>query len=425
MLVIEGGRKLSGEVVISGGKNSALPIMIASLLSEKASHLSKVPRLADTEFLLSLLKSFGAQAELDSQGVALIDPNRINNTLAHYDIVRKMRASVLVLSPLLARMGHAEVSLPGGCAIGTRPVDIHLQGLEQLGAKIEVRDGYIHAKLDRGHFIGAEFRLSLPSVGATESLVMAAVLAHGCTRLTNVAREPEVVDLCEALIIAGARIQGHGSSVIEISGVSSLDGINYCIAPDRVEAGTFIALAAATKSPLTLKSVDLADLANVIERFEHAGLEFRAGDINQYGIGDLAIIPADILLATDMETAPHPGFPTDTQAQFMAAMTLAQGESTIHERIFENRMMHVPELCRMGADIVVHHGMAKVRGQKALLGAPVMATDLRASASLVIAGLAAQGKTEIRRVYHLDRGYEALDKKLESLGAAIKRCHQE
>ncbi len=424
MLVIEGGRPLSGDAQISGSKNSALPIVIATLLSESPSRISNVPNLADTRFLLSLLESFGLSTQMN-EGVASIDAHHIKSSLAHYDMVRKMRASVLVLAPLLARVGHAEVSLPGGCAIGSRPVDIHLQGLERLGASIEVREGYIHARLPLGHFVGAEFELPMPSVGATEQLIMAAVLARGTTLLTKVAREPEIVDLCEALNGAGASIKGHGSSTIEITGVSSLSGLNYAIRPDRIEAGTFIAIAAATKSTITLKDIYVPDIANVMERFSYTGVKFFCdpGSIN--GFYDLKIIAPKRLLATDIETASYPGFPTDMQAQFMAAMTLAQGTSHIYERIFENRMMHVPELMRMGADISIEKGVATVTGKESLTGAPVMATDLRASASLVIAALAAQGRSEIRRVYHLDRGYESLEKKLEKLGASIKRVNQE
>lgn len=424
MLVIEGGRPLKGDVEISGSKNSALPILIASLLCEQPSRLAHVPNLADTRFLLCLLESFGVDCSMH-EGIVDIDARTLKSSLADYEMVRKMRASVLVLAPLLARMGHAEVSLPGGCAIGSRPVDIHLQGLERLGATIEVREGYIHAKLERGQFIGAEFELPMPSVGATEQLIMAAVLAQGVTTLSKVAREPEIVDLCEALNTAGADIAGMGTSILTIKGVSSLKGLSYTIKPDRIEAGTFIAISAATKSPLTLKNIFVPDIANVMERFNHTGLKYIAHSTSRPDLFDLEIIPAKRLLATDIETAAYPGFPTDMQAQFMAAMTLAGGQSLIHERIFENRMMHVPELRRMGADIKIEKGVATVIGKEFLSGAQVMATDLRASASLVIAALAAQGQSEVRRVYHLDRGYESLEKKLEKLGACIKRVQQE
>jgi UDP-N-acetylglucosamine 1-carboxyvinyltransferase len=423
MLVIDGGHKLSGSIPVSGSKNSSLPILIATLLSEQQSVIKNVPDLADTRFLLELLGGFGATAHMADNQV-LLDCERITSTLAHYDVVRKMRASILVLAPLLARAGHAVVSLPGGCAIGTRPVDIHLLGLKALGADIEVSEGYIHAKLKSGMFHGAEFELPLPSVGATENLIMAAVLAKGDSVLRKVAREPEIVELCEALNNAGARIKGVGSHNLEIEGVPSLSGIHHQVKPDRVEAGTFIALAAATRSTITLHDVCINDLANVMERFYHAGVRFTYDHERAHLISDMTVIAPERLQATDIETAAFPGFPTDMQAQFMAAMTLADGVSSIYERIFENRMMHVPELRRMGADIDVKNGVARVVGKATLSGAPVMATDLRASASLVIAALAAKGQSEIRRVYHIDRGYESLEKKLLGLGAVIKRCQQ-
>lgn len=424
MLIIEGGRPLAGDVVISGSKNAALPILVATLLTQKKSVIKNVPDLADTRFLMELLHSFGAVSEKDNHQVT-INCEKLTNMTAHYDVVRKMRASVLVLAPLLARAGEAVVSLPGGCSIGTRPVDIHLHGLRALGAEIDVKDGYIHAKLKNGSFSGAEFELDLPSVGATENLIMAAVLAKGKTVLSKVAKEPEVIELCEALNAAGARIIGAGSSILEIDGVSSLHGIQHDIKPDRIEAGSFIALAAMTNSKLKLINVSIEDLKNVTERFEHAGVKFLPSRQDERGIGELSVFAPERLIATDIETAGFPGFPTDMQAQFMAAMTVAKGRSIIYERVFENRMMHVPELRRMGAKIQVRSGgIAEVQGCAMLSGAPVMATDLRASASLVIAALAARGRSEIRRVYHLDRGYELIEKKLSKLGANIKRCQQ-
>lgn len=423
MLKIEGGHPLGGDVEISGSKNASLPIIIASLLSAETSVLGNIPDLADTRFLFGLLDSFGVSQQVLG-GYRHIDAKKISSCLAHYDVVRKMRASVLVLAPLLARTGEAVVSLPGGCAIGTRPVDIHLQGLMQMAAQIQVKEGYIHARLPHGHFKGTDFELPLPSVGATENLIMAAVLARGKTILRRAAKEPEVVELCEALNKAGAKISGQGTGIIQIEGVSSLSALKHTIRPDRVEAGSFIALAAATKSSLRLKNIYAADLASVMERFSHAGVSFNKSSDDEHRLIDLDIIPPQRLRATDIETAPHPGFPTDVQAQFMAAMTLAEGESIIHERVFENRMMHVPELRRMGAQIEVHNGVARVKGQLKLSRAQVMATDIRASASLVIAALCAEGPSEIRRVYHLDRGYEALEKKLCKLGARITRCPQ-
>jgi UDP-N-acetylglucosamine 1-carboxyvinyltransferase len=426
MLIVEGGRPLAGELTVSGSKNSSLPIVIATMLSAQKSVLRNIPDLADTRFLLSLLNSLGVGTSVGAPNEICFDGEKITSGLAHYDVVRKMRASVLVLAPLLARLGHAKVSLPGGCAIGTRPVDIHLEGLKQLGAQLEVKEGYIHAFLPKGSFIGAEFELPLPSVGATENLIMAAVLAQGTTVLSRAAKEPEVVELCEALNAAGAQISGYKTGVITIRGVSSISGLNHTIRPDRIEAGTFIALAAATKSALRLKDVFVPDLSSVMERFSHAGVKFlHSSSASKNSLVDLDIIPPSRLRATDIETSPHPGFPTDVQAQFMAAMALAEGVSTIYERVFENRMMHVPELMRMGAHIEVHNGVARVFGQPKLSRAQVMATDIRASASLVIAALCAEGRSEIRRVYHLDRGYEALEKKLQAIGANIKRCSQE
>jgi UDP-N-acetylglucosamine 1-carboxyvinyltransferase len=423
MLIIEGGHPLGGELTISGSKNSSLPIIIATLLSPQTSIIKNIPDLADTRFLFMLLNSLGANITIDKNN-ASIDTAVLTSALAHYDVVRKMRASVLVLAPLLARLGHAQVSLPGGCAIGSRPVDIHLEGLKRLGAQLEIKEGYIHASLPKGHFVGGNYEMPLPSVGATENLIMAAVLAQGSSVLKGAAKEPEIIELCEALNKAGANILGHGTSCITIQGVSCIKGIEHSIRPDRIEAGTFIALAAATKSRITLKDIYKADLESVLERFSHAGLRFNFSHNDPFRPCDLDIIAPSSLRATDIETAPHPGFPTDLQAQFMVAMALAEGDSTIYERVFENRMMHVPELRRMGAHIEVHNGCAHIKGRKNLSSAQVMATDIRASASLVIAALCAQGKSEIRRVYHLDRGYEALEKKLSLIGAHIKRCSQ-
>lgn len=424
MLLVSGGHPLVGDVDISGSKNSSLPILVATLLCEGESQIKNVPDLADTKFLMSLIRSFGVQVEWEKDIVAF-DGSSLKGFFAHYDVVRKMRASVLVLAPLLARFGQAKVSLPGGCAIGSRPVDIHLQGLEQMGAKIDVVDGYIHASLINNKFQGCEYTLPLPSVGATEQLIMAAVLAQGKTILHKVAKEPEIVELCAALISAGAKIKGAGTATVEIEGVDKLSAINYTIRPDRIEAGTFMAIAAATKSKITLNNIYVPDVANIMERFSRAGLKFITHETKKEGFFHVDIIPAQKLKAVDIETAAYPGFPTDMQAQFMAAMTLAEGDSVIYERIFENRMMHVPELCRMGAKIKIDKGVATVSGQKTLSAAPVMATDLRASASLVIAALAACGQSEIRRLYHLDRGYEALDLKLRKLGAKIERTKQD
>lgn len=422
-LVILGKQILSGEVNISGSKNSSLPILIAALLSSLESRISNVPNLADTKFLLDLMTSFGVNITKEGSTVYL-SAKHIVNSKADYDVVRKMRASILVLAPLLVRCGKAIVSMPGGCAIGARPVDIHLSGLRALGANIAIKDGYIHADLPEGMFRGGEFELPLPSVTATENLIMAAILAKGNSILKKVALEPEVVEFCCALNKAGAKISGIGTSVLEIEGVSSLGAINHLVKPDRIEAGTFMAIAASTRSAFTIKNVCYLDLVNVIERFKAAGLHFIIKEHYKDGLVDIEVSAPDRLKAADIETAAFPGFPTDMQAQFMAVMTTAVGTTTIYERIFENRMMHVPELRRMGADIALKNGIALVKGKETLNGAPVMATDLRASASLVVAALGAMGESEIRRVYHLDRGYESLENKLVKLGAVIKRCQQ-
>ena len=419
MLKIEGGKPLSGEVCISGNKNSALPILASSILYCKKSLIKNLPSLADTKFLLELLKSFGLKIEHLGSNSIEIDASIITSTKADYEMVRKMRASILVLAPLLVRTGNAIVSLPGGCAIGSRPVDIHLEGLKALGADLEVKEGYIHAKLKGNSFVGATIDLPLPSVGATEQLIMAAVLAKGDTIINKAAKEPEVCELISTLNSAGAKISGAGSSTLHITGVTSLCSLNHQILFDRIEAGTFIALAAGTKSEIVLNNIVLSYMENIINVFKKAGCEFL-----ELGSNSIKVKGPELLQTIDMETAPYPGFPTDMQAQFMAAMTTANGISNIYERIFENRMMHVPELIRMGADIEVHKGIARVKGKKNLVGAQVMATDLRASASLVIAALMAQGKSEIRRIYHLDRGYDSLDEKLLSLSAHITRCKQ-
>lgn len=419
MLKITGGKTLSGEVFISGNKNSALPILIATILSAKKSRIANVPSLADTKLLIELLKSFGLNIENISNNEFLFDAAIINNTKADYEIVRKMRASVLVLAPLLARCGEAIVSLPGGCSIGSRPVDIHLEAMKSLGAEIEIKEGYIHARLKKDTFIGNHINLSLPSVGATEQAIMAAVLAKGDTTITNAAKEPEVSELINALNYAGACIEGEGTSNLSIKGVSSLNSLNYSIGFDRIEAGTFMAISAVTKSEIKINNIQIKSLENIISVFEKIGCQFSYPNKTS-----LIIKPPKELNSINLETAPYPGFPTDMQAQIMAVLTLANGTSTVYERIFENRMMHVPELIRLGADIELNKGVAIVKGVKSLKGAQVMATDLRASASLVIAALAANGNSEIRRIYHLDRGYDALDIKLQSLSADIIRCSQ-
>ncbi|GAB6183772.1 UDP-N-acetylglucosamine 1-carboxyvinyltransferase [Thermodesulfovibrio hydrogeniphilus] len=412
-LQIFGGRPLKGQVTISGAKNAALPIMASTLLAPAVHVLKRIPKLRDVNTMAELIRRMGGEIEF-SNGVCVIDTSKINKFEASYELVKTMRASVLVLGPLLARFGKAKVSLPGGCAIGARPVNLHILGLEKMGAKIKLDEGYIIAKVSR--LRGAEIYFDIPTVTGTENLMMAASLAKGTTRIENAAKEPEVVDLANYLIAMGAKIKGAGTSIIEIEGVERLEPPSeYEIIPDRIEAGTFMAIAGASGSDILLKGCNVNLLDAVILKMKDAGVVFKE---TQEG---LRVIGAKRPQAVDIKTMPYPGFPTDMQAQFMAMMTIANGTSVIKETIFENRFMHVAELRRMGADIAVEGNTATVRGVKKLKGAPVMATDLRASASLVIAGLIAEGETVIDRIYHLDRGYEELDKKLIQLGASVKR----
>jgi len=420
---VRGGRPLTGDIQISGSKNAALPLMAASLLSDETLTLTNLPHLNDITTMAGLLAQHGVDIVLNGDGEAGGDKGRVleltagrlTSTQAPYDLVRKMRAGVLVLGPLLARAGEAEVSLPGGCAIGTRPVDLHLKGLEQLGAAIELRDGYIHASAPRG-LSGAEIVFPAVSVGATENLMMAAVLAKGETRLVNAAREPEIADLAACLIRMGAAITGLGSDTLTIYGVERLHAARHAVVADRIEAGTYAMAAAITNGHLNLVGARAEHLRTVLEALARAGVEVT--ETNQ----GFSVRRADGRLAgVDVMTEPFPGFPTDLQAQMMALMATAEGASMITESIFENRFMHVPELMRMGANINVHGASALVRGQARLKGAPVMATDLRASVSLVLAGLVAEGETLVSRVYHLDRGYEHLEEKLSACGADIER----
>ena len=416
---IQGGRPLQGEIAVSGAKNAALPLMAACLLTGDQLRLDSVPRLADIKTMANLLEGLGAQIEEVDGGPGrrslLLQAPEITSTQASYDLVRKMRASVLVLGPLLARCGHAEVSLPGGCAIGTRPVDLHLRGMEALGAEIVLEDGYIKARAPKG-LRGGEYVFPKVSVGATENMLMAAALAEGDTRLVGAACEPEIVDLAKCLVAMGARIEGIGHSEMIVSGVPGLHAARHRVVPDRIEAGTFLMAAGITGGDLTLLGAEAGHLGSVIEVLRDAGMT-----IEETGKGLRARPANGRLVGADAMTEPFPGFPTDLQAQFMALMTTAEGASMITETIFENRFMHVPELMRMGAHITVHGGSALVRGQSELKGAPVMATDLRASVSLVLAGLAASGTTQVNRVYHLDRGYERIEEKLAACGASIKR----
>jgi len=412
---IRGGKPLSGEIQIGGAKNAALPLMAAGLLTDQRLVLSNVPRLADIETMGLLLAQHGIAVEpLGADGRLLSLGGAITNTEAPYDIVRKMRASVLVLGPLLARVGEARVSLPGGCAIGTRPVDLHLKGLEQMGARIELAGGYIDARVD-GRLHGATIVFPFVSVGATENLLMAAALADGRTVLANAAREPEISDLADCLVKMGARIEGLGTDKLTIDGVDRLHGAEHSIVPDRIETGTYACAAAVSGGSVFLRGARLEHLGAVVRTLREAGVEI----VDEPG--GLLVRRLNGLHGTDVMTEAYPGFPTDMQAQFMTLMSVADGAAMVTETIFENRFMHVPELNRMGARINVHGASAIVRGVPRLSGAPVMATDLRASVSLVLAGLAAQGETVVNRVYHLDRGYEALEQKLAACGADIER----
>ena len=413
---IKGGRKLQGVIPISGAKNAALPLMTASLLTKETLTLTNLPELADIVTLAELLAQHGVSVDWDrANGAIAFKAGEITNTTAPYDLVRKMRASILVLGPILAREGEATVSLPGGCAIGTRPVDLHLKALEQLGAEITLDKGYVHAKAPNG-LQGAEITFPFVSVGATENIMMAAALADGESNLINAAREPEIIDLANCLTTMGAKIDGIGSDTLIIRGVKALGGGEHRVIPDRIEAGTYAMAVAATGGNVLLKGARMDHIGSLVEKLNEAGAEVSEA------IGGIQVsCPNGRLAGVDVMTEPFPGFPTDLQAQFMALMSLADGASMITESIFENRFMHVPELSRMGANINLHGGSAMVRGAESLTGAPVMATDLRASVSLVIAGLAAEGETIVSRVYHLDRGYERVEEKLAACGAEIKR----
>ena len=419
-IIIRGGESLSGEIPISGAKNSALPLMAATLLTKENIILRNVPALDDIISMRDLLQGLGSEifGDLKKGGAKLtLNTNSITDTEAPYELVRKMRASVLVLGPLLARCGHARVSLPGGCAIGNRPVDIHLSGLEQMGANIDLKEGYIDATIAGNRRLkGARIAFPMVSVGATENLLMAATLAQGETELINAAREPEIIDLANCLISMGANIHGHGTDTIVVSGVESLNGAEHRVISDRIEIGTYAIAACITGGQIDLLGADGIFLRAVFDVLRASGAEIEENDWGLRIIG-----PKGKPKAIDIMTDPYPGFPTDLQAQMMAYMTRVSGASMITETIFENRFMHVPELSRMGADITVHNSTALVRGVSNLKGAPVMATDLRASVSLVLAGLVADGVTKISRIYHLDRGYEDLVGKLVGCGAHIKR----
>jgi UDP-N-acetylglucosamine 1-carboxyvinyltransferase len=414
-LIIKGGQRLRGEVAISGAKNAALPILCASLLSAEPLHLTNVPHLNDISTMLRLLSQMGVAVTMDGIDGMTLDGAGLNNPLASYDMVKTMRASILVLGPLVARCGEARVSLPGGCAIGARPVDQHIRGLQAMGAEIKVEQGYVHARA--GRLKGARICTDMVTVTGTENLMMAACLAEGETIIENAAREPEVVDLANCLVSMGARISGAGTDVIRIQGVEKLHRAEHSIMPDRIETGTYLCAAAATGGDVRLLKTSAAYLDTVVDKLMDAGCEITVerDAIRLQG-------PAR-LKAVSLRTAPYPAFPTDMQAQFMAINAVAEGVATIRETIFENRFMHANELMRLGADIQIEGSNAIVRGVDHLEGATVMATDLRASASLVIAGLVAQGETVIDRIYHLDRGYERIEEKLARLGASVRRAH--
>jgi len=411
-LSIQGGTPLAGEVRVAGAKNAALPILTAALLTADHFRVSNMPDLNDVRTMVALLKTMGVKAAM-SAGAVDLDASHVTSPVAGYDLVKTMRASILTLGPLTARFGEARVSLPGGCAIGERPVDLHIKGLTAMGADIRIEAGYIHATAPR--LKGARIFMDTVTVTGTENLMMAACLAEGETVLENAAREPEVVDLAHCLIGMGARIRGHGTEVIAIEGVESLHGTEHAVMPDRIEAGTFLAAAAATRGSVTLMAAPVSSLDAVFDKLREAGAGIAVGE------STVRLAMKSRPKAVSLRTAPHPGFPTDMQAQFIAMNAIATGTAVVTETIFENRFMHVQELRRLGANVDIEGNTAIVHGVDALTGATVMATDLRASASLVIAGLVADGETIIDRIYHLDRGYEHIERRLGLLGARISR----
>lgn len=414
-LVISGGNQLDGTIRISGAKNAALPILAATLLADEPVTVGNLPHLHDITTMIELMGRMGVELTIDEKMSVEVDAMTIKDLKAPYELVKTMRASILVLGPLLAHFGEAEVSLPGGCAIGSRPVDLHIRGLEAMGATILVEDGYIRAK-SNGRLKGANIFLDTVTVTGTENLMMAAALADGKTILNNAAREPEIVDLAECLIAMGAKIKGHGSSTIEIEGVERLKGCHYNVLPDRIETGTYLCAAAATRGRVLLKDTQAHLLESVLLKLEEAGAHITSGD-NWIELDMKGKRPK----AVSIKTSPFPGFPTDMQAQFAALNCVAEGTGSITETVFENRFMHIHELIRMGANIKLEGNTAIIQGVDQLHAAPIMATDLRASASLVIAGLVAQGDTVVDRIYHIDRGYECIEEKLQLLGAKIRR----
>lgn len=412
-IIVYGGKTLKGKITVSGAKNAVLPIIVASLLSEGCCRIQDVPRLADVETICDVLGELGAAVEIEQGGTLKIKCQNIKKYEAPYDYVKKMRASVLVMGPLLARLGKAKISLPGGCAIGTRPIDLHLKGLEALGVRISMEHGYILAEADR--LKGARVYLDYPSVGATENIIMAGALAEGTTIIENAAEEPEIVDLANFINSMGGNIKGAGTKVIKIEGVTSLGSTTHTIIPDRIEAGSFLVAGAITGGDLLLENVIIDHLKPVVAKLLETGAE-----VQEEGNG-IRLRSNGVLKAVDVKTLPYPGFPTDMQAQFMALMAATQGTSIITETVFENRFMHAEELRRMGADIKIEGRSAVVEGCEKLTGAQVKATDLRAGAALIIAGLAAEGETIISNTYHIDRGYDNIVEKLRSVGAHILR----
>ncbi len=412
-IVIEGMRPLSGTVKISGAKNAVLPIMTAALIPSGISRIKRVPKLRDTYTMIKLLEIVGANVVFNGNTLE-IDSTNVDNPEAPYDLVKTMRASFYILGPLMARFGRVKVSMPGGCAWGPRPVDFHLKGLERLGAKLTLKEGYILAEAEQ--LQGSEIRLEFPSVGATGNLAMAAATANGTTVIYNAAREPEIVQLCEFLNKMGASISGIGSETLIIDGVNRLHPTDIKVIPDRIETGTFL-IAGALLGGITVKDIEIDHLDTVLGKLKDVGCKISIGE------SSITLEPPDKIKPVDMTTAVYPGFPTDLQAQWVALMSLADGSSTIKDTVYHDRFSHIPELARLGANIQVNHNTAFVRGVDSLVGAPVMSTDIRASASLIIAGLAASGETEVSRVYHIDRGYERIEEKFRHLGANISREH--
>ncbi len=419
-LQIKGGKKLSGVVEIDGAKNAALPLIAATILSKNRLTISNLPQVSDVKTMIKLLQNLGAICKIDEKNKkADIDTNTINHTIAQYEIVRVMRASILVLGPLLARFGYCEVSLPGGCAIGQRPIDLHLKALEQMGADIEIRQGYVVAKAEDG-LKGTTISFDKITVTGSENIIMAAALAHGTSRIINCAKEPEVVQLCEVLRDSGVKIEGIGTYevIIEGTGGKLIDMKDFAVIPDRIEAGTYLCAGAITNSEITLKNVIPSHLESMLLKLKEMGFSYDESE------NEITIKPASCIKPIKITTTEYPGFPTDMQAQFMALTLIADGVSTIEEKLFENRFMHVSELCRMGANINLNSFTATVEGNANLCGADVMATDLRASSALVIAALVAKDITNVHRIYHLDRGYVKLEEKLQKLGADIKRLSE-